>query len=298
MKILITGGTGFVGRNLCARLAEEGHEITVLTRGTPKGVAAAGVNFLESDPTQKGPWQDAVAGKDVLINLAGASIFGRWTPERKELLRNSRILTTRNLTEAISPGSGALLLSTSAVGYYGFHGDEELDESSPPGEDFLARLAQDWEAEAIGAREKGARVVIMRFGIVLGRDGGALQQMVTPFRLFVGGPLGKGLQWISWIHMNDLVAAFLHVMAHPDLFDRVNLTAPNPVQNRELSRTLGKVLGRPSWMPAPAFMMKIVLGEFGSVILEGQRVLPRTLLESGFSFQFPKLEAALRDLVG
>ena len=296
MKIFITGGTGFVGRDLSARLSAEGHQVTVLTRGASRSRTDA-LRFIQGDPTHPGPWQEEAAQHDVLINLAGTSIFGRWSPEYKRRLRESRILTTRHLVEAMPSGGKFTLISTSAVGYYGFHADEALDESSSPGKDFLATLSVDWEAEAMKAADKGARVVVTRFGIVLGRDGGALDQMLTPFRWFVGGPIGSGRQWFSWIHMQDLVGAFVHLLAHPELSGPFNFTAPNPVRNGELAKALGKVLGRPSWMPAPAFMLKLVLGEFGSVILEGQRVLPRRLLESGFSFRFSGIEEALRDLL-
>jgi uncharacterized protein (TIGR01777 family) len=190
-----------------------------------------------------------------------------------------------------------VLFSTSAVGYYGFHEDDELDESSPPGDDFLATLGEEWESEAMRAQQKGARVVITRFGIVLGRGGGALQQMVTPFRRFVGGPLGSGRQWLSWIHMDDLVHAFIHLLGSPNHTGPFNVTTPCPVRNRDFAKILGRVLRRPSSMPTPALVIRLVLGEFGSVILKGQRVIPKRLLESGFSFRFPQLEEALRNLL-
>lgn len=297
MKILITGGTGFVGRHLSARLIQEGHQVAVLTRGAPQDGGSTRLTYLQGDPTHPGRWQEAVAEQDVLINLAGTSIFGRWTPDYKEELRLSRILTTRHLVEAIAQGAGVTLLSTSAVGYYGFHQDEELDESSPPGNDFLARLAVDWEAEALAAATKGARVIITRFGIVLGRSGGALQQMITPFKWFAGGPIGWGRQWFSWIHVHDLVEAILHLLSRQDASGPFNLTSPNPVRNKEFSAALGKVLGRPSWLPTPGFMIRLVLGEFGSVILKGQRVLPRRLLNTGFQFRYPLVKEALRDLL-
>jgi hypothetical protein len=233
----------------------------------------------------------------VIINLAGASIFGRWTPQHKERIHKSRIETTSNLVDAIPHGRAPVLFSTSAVGYYGFHGDEVLDETAPAGADFLATLASQWEAEALRAQHKGARVVITRFGIVLGTDGGALQQMIRPFRWFVGGPLGSGAQWLSWIHIEDLVRAFLHLLDREDLTGAFNFTSPEPVPNRDFARAVGKVLRRPSWIPAPAFLMRLVLGEFGSAILHGQRVLPRRLLESGFTFRFIGIEEALRDLL-
>jgi uncharacterized protein (TIGR01777 family) len=299
MKVLVTGGTGFVGSDLTRRLVSEGHRVTVLTRGGRDGSSPeANPRFLKGDPTKEGPWQEAVADHQVLVNLAGTSIFGRWNDEYKRSLRESRLLTTRHLVEAIPSGAELLLLSASGAGYYGFHGDEELDESAGPGRDFLATLAADWEAEALKAGERGARVVITRFGIVLGRGGGALRQMITPFKWFVGGPLGDGLQWLSWIHVEDLVAAILHLLALPEASGPYNLTSPYPVRNRDFSKELGRVLGRPSWLPAPGFMMRLVLGEFGSVILKGQRVLPRRLLESGFSFRYPRVDQALRDLLG
>lgn len=301
MRILITGGTGFVGTALRARLIRDGHRITVLTRSPrPDTDGPQGITYLTADPTIRGPWQEAIKEHDVVINLAGASIFNRWSPEYKRLLRESRLQTTRNLVEGI-PDHGAksmTLFSTSAVGYYGFHGDEELTEESPPGEDFLAGLALEWENEALKAQAKGARVVITRFGIVLGEKGGALGQMIPFFKLFIGGPIGNGRQWFSWIHRNDLVEAFLFLMMNQDMSGAVNLCAPNPVRNRELAVSLGRALHRPSFLPAPAFMIKLVLGEFGSVILKGQRVIPRRLLDRGFAFRFPDIDTALRNLTG
>ena len=298
MRVLITGGSGFVGRALCDHLVHNGHQVTVLTRGKDSPAASdRPISFVHGDPTQAGPWQDHAHSHDVLINLAGASIFGRWNEKKKKHIHESRILTTRNLVDAIPGVSSQTLISASAVGYYGFHKDEQLDETSEPGDDFLARVAKDWEAEARKASEKGTRVAIARFGIVLGKGGGALEQMVTPFKLFAGGPLGDGKQWLSWIHLLDLVNAVRHLMDRGNLDGPFNFTAPGPATNRDFSRTLGRVLGRPSWLPAPGFMVKTVLGEFGSVILKGQRVSPKRLLDSGFMFQFPTIEEALRDLL-
>jgi len=300
MKVLITGGTGFVGKQLSARLVQDGNEITILTRSL-KGSEQApkGVSYLQGDPTQKGPWQEAIPNHDVVINLAGASIFSKWTDEYKKLIRDSRVFTTRNIIEGISSQSGKkiALFSTSAVGYYGFHGDEELDEESPPGNDFLAHLAIEWEAEALKAEEKGARVVINRFGIVLGEKGGALGQMIPLFKKFIGGPIGSGQQWFSWVHIKDLAEAFAFLMKHPEISGPVNVCSPNPLKNRDLAKALGKALHRPSFMPAPAFMIKLVLGEFGSIILEGQRVLPRRLLKQGFTFQYSDINKALQNIV-
>ena len=299
MRILMTGGTGFVGPHIASRLAKEGHEVTLLVRPGERARAdSAGITFLEGDPTRPGPWQEAVRDHDGAINLAGASIFTRWTEEQKKLIRESRLTTTRHLVEAIgSTGRPFTLLSTSAVGYYGFHGDEELTEGSPPGKDFLATLAVDWEREAQKAADKGVRVVITRFGIVLGAKGGALGQMIPLFRKFAGGPIGSGRQWFSWVHLRDLTEAFVFLLARPEITGPVNVCSPNPVRNRDLARALGKVLHRPSLLPAPAFMVRLVLGEFGSVVLKGQRVVPRLLLDSGFTFRYPDIEGALMSII-
>ncbi len=300
MKAFITGGTGFVGTNLTWFLVEKGHEVTVLARHAKKGPALPDkVNVVAADATKPGEWQNAVAGHDVLINLAGVSIFKRWNEHYKKLLWNSRILTTRNLVDAIADSAGprTVLLSTSAVGYYGFSGDEEHAESAPSGTDFLAKLSIDWEAEALKARDKGVRVVVTRFGVVFGKDEGALPQMVRPFRFFAGGPVGSGRQWVSWIHIEDLCRAALHVIETKGIEGPVNFTAPGPVRNLDLAKAIGKTLGRPSFMPAPAFMIKLILGEFGSVVLEGQRVIPKVLEESGFVFNYPHVSSALHNLL-
>jgi NAD dependent epimerase/dehydratase family enzyme len=237
--------------------------------------------YVEGDPTEKGAWQESVAEHEVIINLAGASIFRRWSATAKEIIRDSRVDTTQNLVEALAvrKGKETLLLSTSAIGYYGLQEDEGLIEESPAGDNFLASLAQEWEAEALKAEAYGARVALLRFGIILGRNGGALGQMVPLFNLWLGSSLGSGEQWFSWIHEED--------------------TAPNPVRNMDLTRALGEVLGKPTFMPAvPGFMIRMVMGEFGSVLLEGQKVLPKRLLDTGFLFKFPKIKKALGDLLG
>ncbi len=302
MKIFITGGTGFVGTTLTPVLSEQGHEITLLTRPTERvEPGRSGVSVIVGDPTVRGPWQERVAGQDALINLAGASIFSRWTRASKKLLRESRILTTRHLVEGIQAAGGRSisLLSTSAVGVYGFHGDEELSEEDLAGGDFLATLAADWEREALNARDLGARVVICRFGIVLGRRGGALGQMLPLFRTGLGSPLGSGKQWFSWIHEADLARIFLFLLEKPDLDGPFNCCAPHPVRNRELTKALGKALGRPTFLPpVPAFLMKAVLGEFGDVLLKGQRVIPRKLLAAGFEFRYPAIDQALGEILG
>ena len=301
MKVLVTGGSGFVGTTLCARLVAQGHAVTVLTR-SERGAKRlpAGVQACVGDPTAPGDWQQEAAQCDALVNLAGASIFSRWSSEYKALIRASRIDTTRNLVEAISRRQGddpPVLVSASAVGYYGPRGDEELSEQSPPGEDFLAGVCREWEAEAQAATRFGARVVCARFGIVLGRGGGALGQMLPLFKLGLGGPLGGGRQWFSWVHQADLVEALLFCLTK-QMSGAANCCAPAPVRNREFTRTLGRVLGRPAILPAPGFAVRLAMGEMGSVVLTGQRVIPQALSRAGFSFQFPELEGALRDLLG
>ncbi|NWF54555.1 MAG: TIGR01777 family protein [Syntrophaceae bacterium] len=295
MKIFVTGGTGFVGRSLAPALVRSGHGVTILTRTGKEEFT--GVSWVKGDPTKKGRWQDALSGHEAVINLAGASIFTRWTEEAKKIIRDSRILTTRNIVEALEGGRGKTLFSTSAIGYYGFHGDEALSEEAPPGGDFLALLAKDWEEEAKAAERKGCRVVIPRFGIVLGEKRGALGQMIPLFRKYLGGPLGSGKQWFSWIHLVDLVRAYLFLLDHPEISGPVNFTAPHPVRNKELSQWLGKILGRPAFLPAPGFMLRLVLGEFGSILLEGQKVVPQKLLRAGFEFQYPEIAQALRQVV-
>ena len=300
MKILMTGGTGFIGPRLAARLVQDGHEVTILMRPSDeKARVSPGASFLEGNSTQPGAWQEAIRKQDAVINLAGASIFTRWTDKQKKEIRESRISTTRNIVEAIGADQGKnfTLFSTSAVGYYGFHGDEELTEDSPPGDDFLATLAVAWEKEALKARGKGARVVITRFGIVLGPGGGALGQMIPVFKRFAGGPIGNGRQWFSWVHISDLTEAFIYLLKRVELSGPFNLCSPRPVRNKELAQAIGKALHRPSFLPAPAFMMKLVFGEFGSIILKGQRVVPSRLLESGFVFRYAGIDKALENIV-
>jgi uncharacterized protein (TIGR01777 family) len=301
MRILITGGTGFVGTNLTQAFTRQGHHVTVLTRGGTTGnpPLPEGSSYLQGDPQEEGKWQEAVPGHEVIINLAGSSIFKPWTDKVKKSIRESRISTTRNLVQALSGSKGKtkVLLSTSAVGYYGAHGDEDLGEDSSPGDDFLAKLAQEWESAAKKAEEYGVRVVLTRFGIVLGRAGGALQQMVPWFRRCLGSPLGSGKQWFSWIHELDLSRIHLFLSEREDISGPVNCTSPNPVRNSELTAALGKALRRPRFLPAvPGWMLKLMLGEFGSVLLTGQKVLPKRLGEFGFHFLHPDIEEALRDL--
>lgn len=299
MKIMITGGLGFVGTQLSMRLIEKGHQITVVDHAPePRPYTPHEVVYVSADTTVSGHWQKEIAGQDAVVNLAGASIFNRWNDETKKLIYDSRVLTTRHVVEALPKDKNTLLCSTSAVGYYGFRGDEELTEEAGPGDDFLASVCVDWEAEALKASKTAARVVITRFGIVLGKTGGALGQMIPAFKKFVGGPLGSGRQWFSWIHMEDLLNAFLFVIETPAISGPVNFTAPNPVTNKDLGKALGKVLCRPSFVKTPGFVLRLVLGEFGSILLEGQKVLPAELVKHGFRFSYPEILGALEEAVG
>jgi uncharacterized protein len=299
MKILITGGLGFVGTQLSIRFLKKGHTVTVVDHApVPRPYTPQAVQYVSADTTVSGPWQEALKDQDAIVNLAGASIFTRWTEKTKKLLYDSRILTTRNVVDALPSHGKTMLCSTSAVGYYGFREEEAVLEDGPAGSDFLATLCVDWENEANKAKDKGCRVVITRFGIVLGKTGGALGQMIPAFKWFVGGPLGNGKQWFSWIHMEDLLRAFLFAFEHEAITGPVNLCAPNPVRNRDLAKALGHVLSRPSFIKTPGLALRLAMGEFGSVLLEGQRVIPEKLLSHGFTFQYPEITEALREVVG
>lgn len=299
MKVLITGGLGFVGTQLSIRLLGRGHQVSVVDHSPePHAYTPQKVKYISGDTTVEGAWQEEMAHQDAVINLAGASIFRRWNDETKSLIYDSRILTTRNVVGSMPQGEGKVLCSTSAVGYYGFRGDEEITDEGASGDDFLASVCVDWENEAEKAADKGARVAITRFGIVLGKTGGALGQMIPAFKKFVGGPLGSGNQWFSWIHMEDLLNAFIFVLENHAISGPVNFCSPNPVRNRDLAKALGQVLKRPSFLTTPGFMLRLVLGEFGSVLLEGQRVVPAKLLKHGFLFQFPDITEALNEVVG
>jgi len=301
VKIFVTGGTGFVGKTLTQKLADQGHEVTVLTRKINKDqIKVRGVSFMEGDPTREGAWQQQAVDHELFVNLAGASIFRRWSQKSKALMRDSRVLTTKNLVEALRDreGNETTLISTSAVGYYGFHDDEVLDENSAPGGDYLASLSRDWEEEALQAQQYGARVVICRLGIVLGAQGGALGEMIPLFKIGLGSPIGSGEQWFSWIYEQDLVGLYLFLIDHKDLSGPLNCTAPEPVTNLEFTKALGKAMARPTFMPpVPGFIIRLVKGEFGTVLLKGQRVFPKKLSDAGFHFRFPQISDALQDLL-
>jgi hypothetical protein len=300
MKIFITGGTGFVGNSVTAILLEQGHEITVLTRSAPRERPhGGGVAYLEGDPREAGPWQEEAGKHTCAINLAGASIFRRWTPGNKQEIRDSRIETTRNLVQALSTrrGNESILISASGTGYYGHREEQDIREDALAGRDFLAGLSQEWEAEAKRAEEYGARVAVCRLGVVLGRKDGALKKMTPAFRAGLGSPLGSGNQWFSWIHEEDLARIFLFLIDRKDATGPFNSTAPQPVRNREFTKTLGRAVRRPTFLPpVPGPLLKVALGEFAQVLLEGQCAVPARLLDLGFEFRFPTLAQALDDL--
>lgn len=300
MNVFITGGTGFLGTALTQKLLAQGHRITILTRSNEGRVVSSGLDYLEGNPARKGGWQEKIGEHDVVINLAGASIFRRWNKKSKEAIYQSRILSTRNIAEAINKYADrrVVLLNGSAVGFYGFRNDEELDEKGLPGNDFLATVVNDWEAEALKAEGEGNRVVLCRIGVILGKDGGALSRMLSVFKWGVGSPLGSGKQWFSWICLPDLVNIFLYLMQDETISGPVNCTSPNPVTNREMTTSLGKALHRPVFLPpVPAFVLKSILGEFSEVFVRGQKVIPARLIAKGFVFQFPEIEGAFASLV-
>ncbi len=297
MRVFISGGTGFVGRYLARRLLGQGHEVTATGRRTTQLVIDhPSFQYVCADTTQPGSWQQSVTDADWVINLAGKSIFGRWNRAYKEALQESRILTTGNIVDAISAQNPPLFFSASAVGYYGDRGEVAITEETMASDDFLGHLGVQWEEAALSAQSKGCRVALMRFGVVLGKDGGAYQQMVTPFKWFVGGPMGSGKQWFPWIHMADLVSAVSFIAEREDLDGPFNFCAPHPVQNQELAQALGHALGRPAWLPAPALMLKLALGEFAETLLASQRVIPQRLLDAGFQFQYGDITSAFANL--
>ncbi|WP_224364995.1 TIGR01777 family oxidoreductase [Hyalangium versicolor] len=300
MKVALTGASGFMGPALVQGLLEAGHQVHILVRNLEQSLAklpagVTGAPFRAGEPL--GP--EALAGAQAVIHLAGEPVNQRWTREAKHRIRESRVLGTRALVEAMrAAGTVQRFVSASAVGYYGGeHGAEVLTEASAPGKDFLAGVSLSWEAEAASAHEVGIRTTVARMGVVLHPEGGALHTMLPPFRMGAGGRVGSGKQYVSWIHRADMVGAMLFLLERPQLEGPVNVTAPEPVTNADFAHALGTALGRPSVMHVPGFVLKATLGEMAMVALEGQRVLPKRLTEAGFTFRFPRLEEALKDLL-
>ena len=298
MKILITGGSGFIGVNLSEYLLSKGHQVTAIGRSASQHlIRHEAYRYISADTSRPGSWQREVEESEAVVNLTGTTIFKRWTKNYKKQIYDSRIQTTRHLVEALPEGRAVTLCSASGAGYYGNRGDDVLKENESAGHDFLAGVSRDWEKEALRAADKGVRVTVMRFGVILGKNGGALAKMIPAFKFFVGGPLGSGDQWFPWMHLADLMAAILFIFEHQAVSGPLNFCAPNPVRYRELAKTLGEALGRPAFMPAPAFMIRIMLGEFGDVFLGSQRTVPAQLLNHGFSFRYPDIKSAIQSVV-
>jgi uncharacterized protein (TIGR01777 family) len=301
MRVFITGGTGLVGSRLLKRLEGRGDHAVVLTRRpeVAQSMFGAGCTVSAGDPMESGPWAEAVRDCDAVVNLAGEGVFNRrWSASFKEMLYASRIKTTENVVAALlARPAGKVLVNASAIGYYGFTGDEELTERSPAGTDFLAQLCVAWENATLPAAAQGIRTVNLRIGVVLDRAGGALKKMLTPFKMFIGGPVGSGKQYVSWIHQEDLVGLVLFALDNAHVSGPMNGTAPAPVTNKAFSKALGRALHRPSFMPTPRIMLRVMLGQVAGLITGGQRVLPKKALELGYRFRFVDIDAALRDLL-
>jgi hypothetical protein len=303
MKLVVAGGTGFIGARLCNQLDRQGHSLTILTRSV-SAVDSPNNTTILWQPGSPGTWdrnlEEAIDGADGVINLAGEPIAGkRWIAAQKRRLRSSRIDTTRTLVTAIGKAKKkpAFLINASAVGYYGPQGDEVITEESGRGGGFLAGLCSDWEEEAKRAESYGVRVIRLRTGIVLGKGGGALAKMVPPFKLFIGGPLGSGKQWMPWIHVEDEIGMIQFLMENSNAHGAVNACAPNPVTMKEFCRTLGSVLNRPCWAPVPAFALRLLLGEMAEMLLTGQRTVPAAAERLGYRFRHPELREALEKIL-
>jgi len=297
MKITVTGATGFIGKRLVERLLEQGHAVHLVGR-TARTPLPANVQFSLWNAEAGEPPEECIAEAEAVIHLAGEPVSQRWTPEVKRRIRSSRVDGTRHLVQALARRKAPLpvLVSASAIGYYGSRGDEILTEESPPGSGFLAELGVAWEREALQATQLGTRVVLPRIGIVLGR-GGALAVMLPPFRAGLGGRIGDGRQWMSWIHLDDLINLIVFALERPALQGPLNATAPNPVRNAEFTETLARVLRRPAIFPVPLFGLRVLFGEMSEVMLASQRVLPKVAEAAGFKFSFPDLGPALKHVL-
>lgn len=305
MKVVVTGATGFIGRPICADLVKGGHRVTALSRdaGRARSILGHEIQSLEWGAGKSDEWKQAVSEAEAIIHLAGESVAGQtWTPQFKEKIRTSRVEPTRALFEVIAASAQkpSVLVSASAVGFYGDRKDETITEESKPGKGFLPEACQQWEQEVERASEFGVRVCRMRIGIVLGK-GGALEKMLhplplplSPWKLGLGGPLGNGKQWMPWIHLDDVVGLFLWAATTSEVKGAVNTTAPNPVTNAEFSHALGRALHRPSALPVPAFALKLLLGEFADTVLTGQKALPTVAQRLGYRFRYTDIDAAVK----
>jgi uncharacterized protein (TIGR01777 family) len=300
MRIIISGGTGFIGTTLTKNLLTEGHQVWILTRNMQSARLAEGVRVVGWDAKTTAGWGELVSQVDTIINLAGESLgTGLWAEERKKRILSSRVDSGQAISDAIRQANPRpkTLIQASAVGFYGLHGDEPLTEESAPGRGFLAEVCKAWEASSLPVEELGVRRVVIRTGVVLSKDGGALRRMMLPFGLFAGGPLGNGRQGFPWIHLADEVEGIRFLMENEKALGIFNLSAPNPLSNAEFGHILAKVMRRPYWLPVPAFALRLLLGEMSTLVLEGQYMVPKRLQELGFRFRFETAEAALRDLM-
>ena len=299
MRALVTGGTGFVGPRLLRMLDRP----TIVSRNPDRARQSIGHlagRIVRWDPLEGPPPQEAFEGIDAVFHLAGESVAeGRWTAAQKARIRDSRVVGTRHLVQGIVQAhtKPAVLVSASAVGYYGDRGDEELTETASPADDFLAHVCIDWEKEAMAAAGVGVRVVTARTGIVLGSGGGALAKMLTPFQLGAGGPLGSGRQWMPWVHVADIARLYVHAADTQSIHGPMNAVSPHPVRNSEFTKALGRQLHRPAFMPAPYIGLRILFGEFAKVLFASQRVIPKVALDTGFIFQYPDIAVALKEIL-
>lgn len=302
-KVTVTGATGMIGRSVVDELVARGDEVTVLSRDAEKASEAFGgrVHALDwSEPKAQPPPTEALAGQDGVIHLLGEPVAQRWSDAAKREIRDSRVLSTRNLVAGLKDTDArpAVLVSQSAGGWYGPRGDEKVDESEPAADDFLARVCTEWEAEARKAEELGMRVATTRTGVVLSQSGGALEKMLPPFKAGVGGPVAGGGQYVPWIHTDDVAGALVFALDTPEAWGPINLSAPEPVTNKELSKALGRVLKRPAVAPVPAFAVRLLYGEMAQIVTTGVRMVPARLQELGYEFRRPELEPALRAATG
>lgn len=299
LHVAVTGATGLVGSALTAALAARGHDVVALTRQTGRA-GAGGVRYVTCDPRSAASVGAAIEGADAVVNLAGHNLFdGRWTEARRALIRSSRVDATRALVEAIgaAPRKPSVLVSASAVGIYGMLPPERtVDESAPPAEDFLAEVCRAWETEAVAAERHGVRTVLARLGVVLSRDGGAVKEMALPFKLFVGGPVGRGRQVVSWVHLDDVVGMLTAMVEDARWRGPVNVVAPAPVSNRDFARAMGRAMHRPAFLPTPPLALRVVLGPVASLVTAGQRVLPTVASRLGYAFRFSDVGAAMAHL--
>ncbi len=302
LRVSVTGATGLIGRSLVAALRERGAQVTILTRDPQRARRALGnVEAVRWEPADEPAPVEALAGRDAVVHLAGAPVAQRWSAKAKRAIHDSRTVGTANLLEGLADAGESdgeqrprTLISSSAIGYYGAHGDEPLDEDAPPGRDFLAQVCVEWEAAAAASTQLGMRAVQIRTGVVLDRNGGALAKMLPPFRLGVGGPVAGGRQYISWIHADDVLGMMLAALADERWSGPVNATAPEPVCNRDFSKALGHALGRPSLLPVPGLALRALYGEMAEIVTTGARVMPAKALVLGYEFAYPQLEPALR----